>query len=214
MQFAFFLSDWFHSFDDWLQDFATSPWLPLVIFSVALLDSVVPIVPGETMVIIGGVAAGSGDQNILIIIAAGALGAFIGDNLAYLLGRKASGLLKRTLFRGEKGAARLRWAERQLVTRGGMLLITARFIPGGRTAVTISSGITHRPRRWFMGFVGIAALIWASYAGLLGYFGGKAFQDNHTVAFVFAFAAALSVTGFIELVRWRRNKAAGVVGHG
>jgi hypothetical protein len=43
----------------------------------------------------------------------------------------------------------------------------------------------------------------------LGYFGGKAFEDNHTLAFVVSFTAALAVSGLTELVRWllhRRRK--------
>jgi membrane protein DedA with SNARE-associated domain len=209
MLYAALTTGWFDHLETWLRDFGNSPWLPLVIFAVALLDSIVPIVPGETMVIIGGVAAGTGDQNIGVVIAAGAIGAFTGDNLAYLLGRRASGFLRRTLFRGEKGGLRLAWAEEQLRMRGGLLLITARFIPGGRTVVTVSSGITHRPRRWFMTFDAIACVIWASYAALLGFFGGKAFEDDHTKAFLVAFAGAISVTVVIELLRWFRAKRRG-----
>ena len=208
------LASVFSSLETWLKDFADTPWLPLVIFSVALLDSFFPIVPGETMVIIGGVAAGSGDQNLALVIAAGAVGAFIGDNIAYVLGRRASGFLRRTMFRGEKGARRLAWAEEQLRVRGGLLLITARFIPGGRTVVTVSSGITHRPRRWFMTFVAIAGSIWAAYAALLGYIGGQAFQDDHTKAFLLAFGGALSVTAIIEIVRFVRGRRSGAGAHG
>jgi membrane-associated protein len=213
MLYAAFFSGWLDHLDTWLKDFADTPWLPLVIFGVALLDSVVPIVPGETMVIIGGVAAGSGNQNLAVVILAGALGAFIGDNLAYVLGRRASGFLRGTMFRGDKGDRRIIWAEEQLRVRGGLLLITARFIPGGRTVVTVSSGITHRPRPWFMGWVALAVTVWASYAALLGFFGGKAFQDDHTKAFLLAFAGALSVTAIIEVVRWARAKKRGVVPH-
>lgn len=208
------LASVFGSLETWLKDFSDTPWLPLVIFAVALLDSVFPVVPGETMVIIGGVAAGSGDQNLAVVIAAGAVGAFIGDNIGYVLGRRASGFLRRTMFRGEKGVERLAWAEEQLRVRGAVLLITARFIPGGRTVVTVSSGITHRPRRWFMTFVAIACTIWASYAALLGYIGGQAFEDDHTKAFLLAFAGALSVTAIIEIVRWVRGRRSGAAAHG
>ncbi len=214
MLYAAFYSGWLDHLDTWLKDFSDTPWLPLVIFAVALLDSVLPIVPGETMVIIGGVAAGSGEQNLAVVILAGAVGAFIGDNLAYLLGRRASGFLRSTMFRGEKGVRRLAWAEEQLRVRGAVLLITARFIPGGRTLVTVSSGITRRPRRWFMTFVGLATVLWAAYAALLGYFGGKAFEDDHTKAFLVAFGGALSVTFVIEIVRWVRAKKRGTPTHG
>ena len=86
------------------------------------------------------------------------------------------------------------------------MLITARFIPGGRTALTVSSGVTHQPHRWFAGWVAIAVLIWATYAALLGYLGGKAFEDNHTLAFVVAFTTALGMTLLIEIVRHLRAK--------
>ena len=81
------------------------------------------------------------------------------------------------------------------------MLITARFIPGGRTVLTLSCGITHQPRRWFMFWIAVAAVIWASYAALLGYFGGKTFEDDHTKAFLVAFGGAIAVTIVIEVVR-------------
>ena len=66
---------------NWLVDTSSAQWFLAVIFVIALLDSVVPIVPSETTVIIGGVAAGAGDQNLLLVIVAGAIGAFIGKKL-------------------------------------------------------------------------------------------------------------------------------------
>ena len=43
---------------DWLDDVSGEWWFLLVIFGIAFLDSVIPIVPSETAVILGGVAAG------------------------------------------------------------------------------------------------------------------------------------------------------------
>ena len=78
-----------------LTDISTSQWFYLIIFSVALLDSVVPIVPSESMVIVGGVAAGLGDLEIPLVIVVAAIGAFLGDNMSYIIGRKASGFIDR-----------------------------------------------------------------------------------------------------------------------
>lgn len=193
---------------DKLDDWASNWWFLLVIFGIAFLDSVIPVVPSETAVIIGGVVAGqTGEQNILLVIAFGAVGAFLGDNTAYEIGGRFRPWIERRAARREKLAKRLDWARDQIATRGGLLLITARFIPGGRTALTLTSGITHQPRRWFAGWVAIAAVIWATYAGGLGYVFGSAVEDNHTLAFVLAFAAALSITVIIELVRhWRAKR--------
>ena len=189
---------------DWLDDTAGNWWFLIVIFVIAFFDSVVPIVPSETTVIIGGVAAGLGNQELALVIAAGAAGAFLGDNTAYLLGRRMSAAIGRWAARKPKRQARLDWSDRQIRQRGGLLLITARFIPGGRTALTVSSGITHQPRAWFAAWVAVAAVIWASYAALLGFLGGKAFEDDHTKAFLLAFAAAISLTITIEIIRHTR----------
>lgn len=193
---------------DWLADFSANWYFIAIIFAVAYLDSIVPVVPSETMVIIGGVAAGRGDHLLIVVIAAGAIGAFLGDNTAYALGHRLSGFIQRRADRRPKLQRRLQWADEQIRTRGGPLLITARFIPGGRTALTVTSGITHQPRRWFVGWVGIAVIIWATYAALLGYIGGQAFEDNHTLAFLVAFGAALGMTVVIEAVRHLRVRNA------
>ncbi|MFV0308233.1 MAG: DedA family protein [Desertimonas sp.] len=193
---------------DWLGDISANWWFLLIIFVIAFLDSVIPVVPSETAVILGGVAAGQGDQHLLVVIAAGAFGAFAGDNTAYSIGRRFSPWIGRRAERSPKTARRLEWASDQIRQRGGLLLITARFIPGGRTALTISSGLTRQPRRWFAGWVGIAAVIWASYAAGLGAIFGNRFKDNHTMAFFLAFGTALSITVIIEVVRHRRSSSA------
>jgi len=194
---------------NWLLDLSGQPVFLLAAFVVALLDSIIPGVPSETMLIVGGVAAGTGHQTLGLVILAGALGAFAGDNLAYQLGKSYETRIRSILFRGEKGDQRLAWAAKQLDKRGGLLLITARFIPGGRTAVTVASGVTRQPRRRFIIWDAIACTIWATYATLLGYIGGRTFEDNHTRAFLFAFALAVGVTLLIEGVRWLHGRLTG-----
>ena len=197
------------SLTDWLDRVSGNWWFLAIILIIALLDSVIPIVPSETTVIIGGVAAssaGAASYNVLFVIIAGAIGAFIGDNLSYQIGRRASRLVERRAAKKESTAKKLKWAADQIEERGGLLLITARFIPGGRTILTLSSGLTKQSQSWFMGWVGVATIIWASYAAILGYAFGSKFEDDHTKAFLLAFGAALAVTVGIELVRLVKKK--------
>jgi membrane-associated protein len=193
---------------DWLEDISSQWWFLLVIFVIALLDSVIPIVPSETTVILGGVAAGAGDQNLALVILAGALGAFCGDNMAYTIGRWWAPWFNRRADQREKTRRRLDWARQQIRERGGLLLITARFVPGGRTALTLTCGITAQPRAWFAAWIAIAAVIWATYAAVLGAVFGSTFQDNHTLAFILAFGAALAITLVLEIIRHVRTKPA------
>ncbi|MGZ4772590.1 MAG: DedA family protein [Ilumatobacteraceae bacterium] len=186
---------------NWLDKVSSHWWFLLIIVVIAFLDSVIPVVPSETCVIIGGVAASQGTQSLLIVIATAALGAFLGDNTAFLLGVRASDRFHRRAERRPRFATKMDWAHQQINDRGGLLLITARFIPGGRTALTLSCGITRQRRAWFMRWVIVATVIWASYAALLGRIGGEAFKDNHTKAFMLAFGLAIGTNVIIEVTR-------------
>jgi membrane-associated protein len=186
---------------DWLDRISSHWWFLVVILVIAFLDSVVPVVPSETCVIIGGVAASQGHLNLLAVIASGAVGAFLGDNTAYFIGMRASDWFHRRAERKPKFAKKLQWAREQIHLRGGLLLITARFIPGGRTVLTLSCGITRQKRIWFAAWIAIATIIWATYGALLGRLGGEAFKDNHTKAFLFAFGLAIGANVVIEVVR-------------
>ncbi|MCU1367765.1 MAG: hypothetical protein JWN39_3404 [Ilumatobacteraceae bacterium] len=186
---------------DRLQDISTTHWFYGVIFAIALLDSIVPIVPSETAVILGGIAAAQHHLNIWIVIGAAALGAACGDNVAYGIGKRFSGPIQRWYDKKPKRARKLAWATNQLHTRGGSLLLTARFIPGGRTIITLTSGITRQKRWRFVLFVLIACAIWAGYAGGLGYLFGNTFEEDQRTALLIAFGAALAFTVVIEVIR-------------
>ena len=200
------VSDLITDLTDWLDQISSHWWFLLVIFAIAYLDSVIPIVPSETCVIIGGVAASQGHQNIFLVIAFAAVGAFLGDNTAYLIGKRASGWFQRRAERKPKFARRMAWAQMQIHERGGLLLITARFIPGGRTILTLSCGVTRQNHWWFIRWVALATTIWATYAAMLGFIGGEAFEDDHTKAFLLAFGLAIGVNIVIEVIRHFRNK--------
>jgi len=178
-----------------------SGWAYAVVFVFAFLDALLPVVPSETAVITAGVVAATGHLGLPLTLAAAACGAFAGDNAAYAIGRRFGPHAKDRYFRGDKGRKTIRWTERQLAERGGELIVVARFIPGGRIAVTLTAGAAHYPWRRFAVFDAIAAVVWASYAALLGYFGGKAFEHRPWAGLLLALAIAFAVTGAVELGR-------------
>jgi len=210
------VGDLFTETEELITELSQDPWFLLILFTVALLDSVVPIVPSEFSVIAGGVAAGAGTLiddrpvlSVVLVILAGSTGAYAGDSLAYWIGNRSDRLLKRWFFRGESGDRRLLAAGDQIRKRGGLLLITARFIPGGRTAMTLSCGLTGQPfLAWFTRWDLLATTLWASYAALLGYFVASAIE-NQTTALWLAFGFALSLTVLIEVVRWLLGRVRG-----
>ena len=178
------------------------------------LDAVVPVLPSETIVIALGVAtAGSADPRIALLVACAAAGAFLGDNLCYVLGRRFGPWIDRRFFRSEKGAKQRAWAIRSLERYGIPLIVACRFIPGGRTAVMLSCGIVRYDRRRFIIATAIAGVIWACYAFFIGRLGGKAFEDKPWAGLLLAFGGTLAISALIELVRrlrarWVRRRAA------
>jgi membrane-associated protein len=194
----------FEQITDYVSD---SPWTYPVLFLVSALDVLIPLVPSETSVITAGVLAGSGDLILPLVILFAAAGAIVGDNTAYLIGRLAGDRVRRRFFSGDR-AERLEWAEKSLTERGGYLIVVGRFVPGGRTAVTLTAGILEMPWRRFIAFDVAAGLVWASYAGLLGYFGGKTFEEEPWKGLILAFAIAFGVVAIVETVRWLRRRRA------
>jgi membrane-associated protein len=161
-----------------------------------LLDAIIPVVPSETVIIALGVAtAGSTDPRIALLVACAAAGAFLGDNLSYFLGRRFGPRVEHRFFRGEKGARQLAWAERSLGRFG------IRFIPGGRTAVTLCCGIIGYPWRRFVIATAVAVVIWASYAFFLGRIGGRAFEGTPWLGFAVAFGITVVLSGLVEAIR-------------
>jgi membrane-associated protein len=194
----------FDQFTDLVAD--ASGWAYGIVFLLAFLDALVPIVPSETSVITAGVVASAGDLSLPIVIGVAAAGAFAGDNTAYFVGSRFGRRINERFFRSEKAQKRIKWAHRQVEERGGELIVIARFIPGGRTAVTLSAGTLGYPWRKFVVFDAVAALIWASYAALLGYFGGRSFDEAPWKGLLLALAIAFGVASAIELVRWYRKR--------
>jgi membrane-associated protein len=172
----------------------------------AFLDALVPVVPSETSVITAGVVASSGDLSLPLVILFAAAGAFAGDNTSYFVGARFGTRINDRFFHSEKAKGRIAWAHRQLEERGGELIVIARFIPGGRTVVTLSAGTLGYPWRRFVVFDALAASIWAVYAALLGYLGGHAFEEQPWKGLLLAFAIALAVTGGVELFRWWKRR--------
>ncbi|HEY8501508.1 MAG TPA: DedA family protein [Solirubrobacterales bacterium] len=173
-----------------------------VVFVACAVDVVFPLVPSETIVITASVLAAQGDLLIWLIVPTVAVGAFVGDNLCYWLGRRIGDPVADRLFKSEKGQGHLKWAEEALRRRGAILIGVGRFIPGGRTATTFAAGTLEMPYRQFVVADAFAAVLWAFYVSMLGYLGGETFQDNLWLPLIASFACAMAVGLSFEV--WRR----------
>lgn len=119
----------------------------------------------------------------------------------YWLGRLIGERATRRLARGRTATERLRWAAAKMDRHGPVMVVVGRYIPGGRTAVTLVAGTLGMPwRRFFVADV-IAGTTWSAYACALGRVGGAAF-DSTWKAIVLAAGLAAVLTLAVE--GWRR----------
>ncbi|GAA3754134.1 DedA family protein [Salinactinospora qingdaonensis] len=190
-----------------------SPWALPALFVVCLLDAFFPVVPSETTVIAGGALAAEGQGHVVVVMALAALGAFVGDHVSYAIGRGLGSRASARLLPGRRGQAALAWAGAALRERGGVMIVALRFVPGGRVATTLTAGTLEYPLRRFSGFAALAALLWALYSGLVGYFAGEVFAGNHLLAVTVGVGFSLAIGVGTEGVRFglrqrRRGRAA------
>jgi membrane-associated protein len=184
-----------------VHDAMASPWIYLAIFALAWVDGFLPAFPSETAVITAGVFAASGQPQWVLVVVVAALGAFAGDCTSYALGHRLRHRVARRAGTGTRRAAALARARRTLDARGGVIIIVARYVPGGRTAVTLTAGAVGYPLRRFAGFAALAALSWGLYGTLVGLVGGAAFEREPLKGLALGLGLALSVTVVVEVVR-------------
>ncbi len=187
---------------------ATSAVVPAgaaLLLAVGLLvagDAVLPVLPSETAVVSAGVLVAATSVTSLpwlVVVAASA--AVVGDLVSYRVGRTGAmrwEMVRRSATR--RGAA-VRYAQDGLDRRGPFMVALARFVPGGRTAVTLSAGAAAMPHRSFAAASAVGAAVWASAFAAVGFVGGRALGDDVVVALGVAVGLLLAVSVLVEGVR-------------
>jgi membrane protein DedA with SNARE-associated domain len=191
-----------------LQELMTSPWIYLALIALAWLDGFLPAFPSESAVITAGVFAASGQPAWWLVVPAAALGAFAGDHTSYAIGRRFRKRVGRRAEEATRWGAALRRSRATLDARGGLVIVVARYVPGGRTAVTVAAGAVGYPLRRFSPFAALAAVSWALYGTAVGFVGGAAFEEDPFKGVVLGIGLALAMTALVEVGRhmFRRSR--------
>lgn len=178
-----------------------SPWLILVLFLAAAIDAVFPVVPSEGLVVTAGMAAAAGHQNLLLVIVAAMAGSIIGESVCYLLGRGSGPTLLRWMRRRDARQRMFEKVSKALHSRGGLILMTVRYVPGARMVATLTAGATAYSYRKFILFTAAGVTIAYTYVALLGYLGGDAFAHDSLKALAFSLGMAFTIGLVIETSR-------------
>ena len=165
---------------DFLRPYLDAPWGYVIVGLAVFLENSVGaglIVPGETLVILGGFYARVGDLWLPLVTLVVVVCAIAGDNVGYLIGRRYG---RRFLERHGKKLlvtpTRLEMAERYYEEHGGKTIFLGRFVPVVRSAGFIIAGTAQMPWRRFIVYDVIGATIWGVGHTMLGYFLGASYE--------------------------------------
>ena len=182
---------------------------PIVALGIGLESMGIPV-PGETILIFGAAVSVTGQLNIIMVILSAALGAIIGDNIAYNIGKRyGRGIFARFSHFDQ---TKLSKSEAFFAKHGDKTVFFARFIPLLRMMAAYLAGINKMPARIFFFYNMLGGLTWAIGAGSVGYFFGKNLhlidiwmRRVGTVSAIFILLVGILLWGNY---RWRRNQKA------
>ncbi|WP_454042623.1 DedA family protein [Cellulosimicrobium sp. Marseille-Q8652] len=186
--------------ESWLLALVDSVWALPTLFATTAADGFFPPVPGETVIVMLAVGAQSGGGvawGLVLLVAA--LGAWCGDQLAFALGR-ALGTRALPVLRGGRGQRAVGWATRALDRRGASVVLAARFVPVGRTAVNVTAGAVGFSRRRFMLLSAVASGLWAAYSVAIGTLAAAWLGDSPLLAVVVGVAGGVLLGVVVDAV--------------
>jgi membrane-associated protein len=179
---------------------------PLLFLLVGAESSGVPI-PGETALITAAVLASQGKMRIEWVIPIAALGAIVGDNIGYVIGRRGGRwLLERPGRFHRQRLDALRNGEVFFERHGPKAVFLGRFVLGLRVWASWLAGATHMHWRSFVFWNALGGICWATGIGLLAYFLGNAAGNAIQTFGIFGLVAVLVAAGSV-FVWHRRHRA-------
>ena len=160
----------------------TNPYIAYLVISFAMfLENLIPPIPSEIIMPLGGFFVYTGDLNFFILIVSGLIGTVVGALPWYFLGKllnekKISNFIDRKgKFVGislkDLDKSRL-WFEKY----GVLLVFWGRLIPGIRTLISVPAGIELMPLNKFLIWTSLGSLIWVIFLTSSGYLFGENYE--------------------------------------
>ena len=149
-------------------------WGYWLIFGSMLLENAGVPLPGETVTLLGGYAAGSGHLNLFGVMGAAAGGAMLGDNIGYWVGRRAGwGLILRVGDWLRQSPEQLEVLRNQFLRHAGKSVLLGRFVAVLRVVAGPMAGAVGMPYGRFLLCNCLGAVLWAGTMVSLAWLGGR-----------------------------------------
>ena len=188
-----------------------APWVAAIVFLMPALETGLvlgALLPGEIVVILGGVIAGRGGVSLAAVIAAGIAGPIAGDVTGYLVGRRyGEAFVRRRL--GRRWDRAHRWLSKR---QGGLTIFLGRFVPFLRSVLPMTAGAVKVPARRFLPWDIAAACVWGAGSALLGFYAARDFdrilESMHRFSIAIGIALLVAAAAATFFMRKRKQSRA------
>ncbi|NES25444.1 MAG: DedA family protein [Symploca sp. SIO3E6] len=179
-----------------------------VFFGITLESAGIPL-PGETITLVGGFLAGSGNLNYWIVLVCAIAGATIGDNCGYWIGKVGGWplLLKiGKIFRITE--EQLVAVKREFSENAARAVFFGRFVALLRIFAGPMAGIAEMPYRQFLLCNFSGATLWAAVTVTLSFFFGRFMPLERIISLVgqFGIIVLIIVVVIFFGTKWRESR--------
>lgn len=135
------------------------------IFWLMVLENVIPPIPSEAIMSVAGIAVARGKMSLPLVLFAGTAGTVLGNLFWWEIGRRLGYKRLRPLVDRWGRWLTLDWHEIEKLKTyfdkwGGPTVLIFRFMPVGRTVISIPAGLMHMPFWRFVGYTAVGSAIW------------------------------------------------------
>lgn len=180
------------------------------IFLLMVLENVIPPVPSEAIMGIAGILAAKGEMDFVLAVLVGTLGCIVGNFFWFEIGKRVGYVrLKPLVDRWERwltfGWEEVERMERFFQRHGGKTVFVFRFMPFGRTLISLPAGLMHMSTARFVIFTAAGSAIWNTILVGFGYWLGTSFDKiEHYVTPVIVVLVVIGVTYYVwRVVTWK-----------
>jgi membrane protein DedA with SNARE-associated domain len=180
---------------------AASPWALALVALALVIDGFFPFVPGESLVVATAAATAAAGGTPWLVLAVAVPAALVGDLIAYRLGRRL-GVERWITPRRPRLAKAFGYAQHRLEVSPASILLTAKFLPFVRVAVSMTAGAGRMPFRRYFPLAVASVSLYTGFHLVLGVVVGSAafaVLGNPLIALAVSIAVGLAVGVLIDL---------------
>ncbi len=186
-----------------------SPYAEIAVWLIVFAETGLLIgffLPGDSLLFTAGLLAGQGKLDIWLVVPGAFVFAILGDQVGYTFGARIG---PRLFSRPESKIFKQEYVERTKAffeKHGPKTIVIARFVPIVRTFAPVLAGVGEMPRKTFLRYNVIGAVLWAVGITMLGYVLGDVVGDSIDKYLLPIIALIVLISLVPPFLEWRKSK--------